>query len=244
MLTWVVIDVCRGKKVGLINLCVGCIAGLASITPGAGFVEPYAAFLIGIICTSCCYAAVEILNSRVDDSLDVVGVHGVGGFTGTVLVGAFANQEGLESSLTQFGRQLGAALFCSAHSLIITYLILYLIDKFMTIRPTLEELKHLDSLLHGEFAYSDMFNQIKEQYGRSDLLEPLTMASIKAETQNITPEKRDALKKLSNQFQQHSSKLAELSSLFEAILDPVEDGGNLVGLKEVDQLQMLLDPIK
>merc|ERR1712150_110878 len=81
-----------GKKPGLVSACVGAVAGLATITPAAGFVSIDAALFIGTCASAFCFACVELINYLVlDDALDVWGVHGMGGVLGTILLGFLAD---------------------------------------------------------------------------------------------------------------------------------------------------------
>ena len=93
----------------------GAIAGLATITPAAGFVGPNAAIIIGLIAGVVCYLAVNMKSRfKFDDSLDVVGIHGIGGVTGTILLGIFAsktvNPGGADGLLLGSGTQLIAVI--------------------------------------------------------------------------------------------------------------------------------------
>lgn len=152
--------------------CVGAIAGLATITPAAGFVQPWAAFLIGVIASVSCYACCEFRRKfEIDDALDVWGVHGMGGFIGTILLGALADhQECLDAdpetntfcinpgtvvrSWSQLGKQTVAACFCAAYSFVMTVAILKGIKSMMKIVPSKEEMEDLDFHVHGEQARS------------------------------------------------------------------------------------------
>ena len=89
---WTGIEWLRNGKPSLVGLCVGAIAGLATVTPTAGFIQPWAAFLLGALAAAFCYACCE-LKSRLgwDDALDVWGVHGMGGALGSVLLGVLAD---------------------------------------------------------------------------------------------------------------------------------------------------------
>ena len=91
MITWMIIDWIHNGKPSMVGALTGSVAGLVTITPAAGFVPPWAAAVIGIICAFVCYGAI-MLRGRMgwDDALDVWGVHGVGGALGTILVGIFA----------------------------------------------------------------------------------------------------------------------------------------------------------
>ena len=116
-LTWMMIEWVRHSKPSVLGIATGAIAGLAAITPASGVVGPIGGLAIGFTSGAVCYLASTILKIRLgyDDSLDVFGVHGVGGFIGTVMAGVFGaaalggNQEGLAIG-SQVGVQLTAAL--------------------------------------------------------------------------------------------------------------------------------------
>jgi len=98
-------------------MCVGAIAGLATITPCAGFVRPWAALLIGVLSGLFCYACCELKNRMEwDDALDVWGVHGMGGALGSVLLGVLADEDvgGVGASTEFVGKQV-AATFATPH---------------------------------------------------------------------------------------------------------------------------------
>ena len=163
-ITWLIIEWIRARKPKLIGLLTGAVAGLATITPAAGFVPVWAAALIGISAGLVCYYAVHLKNKLGwDDALDVWGVHGVGGVLGTILLGVFASSainpavttQGLiygESSL--FIKQLVAVAGASAYAFIFTYLMLALINYITPVRVSeSDEVIGLDDSLHGERAY-------------------------------------------------------------------------------------------
>jgi Amt family ammonium transporter len=162
--TWLVIEWSKSRKPKFIGLLTGAVAGLATITPAAGFVPLWAAALIGIISGLVCYYAVALKNKLGwDDALDVWGVHGVGGVLGTILLGVFATSainpmvttQGLiygESSF--FFKQVIAVAGASAYAFIFTYLMLALINLITPVRVSeSDELIGLDSSIHGERAY-------------------------------------------------------------------------------------------
>jgi len=155
--TWALIDTLRGGKPNMVGVCVGAVAGLATITPAAGFVKPWAAACIGFIAATFCYAMVELRKKmKWDDALDVWGVHGMGGFIGTVCIGVFGSINGAEASGELFGKQLAAVSLVSVYSLILSFGLLKVINLLpqMHLLPTDEELKNgLDFSLHGEKAY-------------------------------------------------------------------------------------------
>ena len=151
------------KRPSLVGLLTGAVAGLATITPAAGFVSPVAAVVIGIVAGVVCYGAVALKNRlRWDDALDVWGVHGVGGFIGIVLLGVLAttafNPAGTNGLLAGnpefFLKQLAAVLASSVWAFAFTYAMLWLIDRFTPVRVTAQvEETGLDSGLHREEAY-------------------------------------------------------------------------------------------
>lgn len=163
---WVVIEWIRERKPKFVGLLTGSIAGLATITPCAGYVPLWAAALIGTIAGIVCYLAVQMKNHlKWDDALDVWGVHGVGGFLGTILLGVFASRtinpslvtEGLffgESSF--FVKELIAVVVAAAYAFIFTYIMLIVINMFTPVRvPKEMEKSGLDEGLHGERAYDE-----------------------------------------------------------------------------------------
>lgn len=148
-------------KPSFVGVLTGSVAGLATITPAAGYVQPWAAVLIGLCCGGVCYFAVQFRTHKGwDDALDVWGVHGVGGILGTILLGVFAvssvnGVSGLvEGNVYQFLIQTGAALFAGAYSFGMTWLILKVVNVFLPVRVTEEEeIKGLDTSIHNETAY-------------------------------------------------------------------------------------------
>ena len=164
--TWLLIDWIKCKKPRFSGLLTGAVAGLATITPGAGYVSITSAVIIGIIASGVCYLAVEMKNKfGLDDALDVWGVHGVGGILGTVLLGVFAtkafNASGADGLLLGnaafFFKQTVSVLGVGAYSFILTYVMLYLINKITSVRVTAQdEAMGLDESIHGETAYSQL----------------------------------------------------------------------------------------
>ncbi len=163
MCTWLFITWWKEGKPSLVGAFTGAVAGLAMVTPAAGYVPTWAAFVIGVVAGSLCYLAVKFRERRKwDDALDVWAAHGVGGLTGTVLLGAFAflsvNAAGANGlfagNATFFGIQLGSALFVAAYSLGVTWLILKVLNWFEPVRvPDAEELEGLDTEMLEREAY-------------------------------------------------------------------------------------------
>jgi ammonium transporter, Amt family len=164
-ITWVIIEWSRERRPKFVGLLTGSIAGLATITPCAGFVPLWASPLIGIAAGLMCYAAVQLKNKmNWDDALDVWGVHGVGGFLGTILLGVFAskavNSAGADGMLrggdTFFIIEAVAVIAASAYAFIFTYIMLIVINWITRVRVTeSEELQGLDFAIHGEHAYDE-----------------------------------------------------------------------------------------
>jgi Amt family ammonium transporter len=161
MMAWLFISWAHEKRPSMVGALTGAVAGLATITPAAGYVRPWAAAIIGLAAAVVCYLAVQFrIKQKWDDALDVWGVHGVGGILGTILTGVFAaasvnKVSGLiEGDTTQFAVQVVAVAICSVYSFGVTYAGLKLIDRFTPVRVADDvEHKGLDEALHGESAY-------------------------------------------------------------------------------------------
>ncbi|MCX6151326.1 MAG: ammonium transporter [Ignavibacteriales bacterium] len=161
--TWMFLAWRLEKKPKFVGLLTGAVAGLATITPAAGFVSINSAVIIGISAGVVCYFAVALKNKLGwDDALDVWGVHGVGGMLGVILLGVFssvsinpAGTDGLIFGGTKFFQvQLLAIAISSVYAFGFTYFVLWLIDKVSVVGLTKEEEeKGLDAVLHGETAY-------------------------------------------------------------------------------------------
>lgn len=162
---WVVIEWSRERKPKFVGLLTGSIAGLATITPCAGFVPLWASPIIGTAAGIVCYLAVQLKNKmKWDDALDVWGVHGIGGVLGTILLGVFAyksvNGAGADGLLLGgtgfFAKQLIAVVIASAYAFIFTYIMLILINLITPVRVSEEHEKSgLDMAQHGEQAYDE-----------------------------------------------------------------------------------------
>jgi len=162
---WLLIAWLNEKKPKFLGLLTGAVAGLATITPAAGYVSPTTAVIIGLVAGVVCYYAVELKNKlRWDDALDVWGVHGVGGFLGIIMLGVFANQQfnpaGTNGLLYGnpgfFVKQVVAVLFSSVWAFVFTYAMLRIIDMFTTVKvDEMSEEIGLDESIHGERAYEE-----------------------------------------------------------------------------------------
>lgn len=160
---WLIMAWVFEKKPKFLGLLTGSVAGLATVTPAAGYITPTSAVLIGIISGIVCYLAINLKNIwKLDDALDVWGVHGVGGFMGIVLLGVFAdasvNPSGVNGLLLGnpgfFFKEIAAVLISSVYAFGVSYGMLWVINKFTTVKVTnMDEEKGLDEALHGESAY-------------------------------------------------------------------------------------------
>eukprot|EP00284_Hemiselmis_tepida_P006665 CAMPEP_0174929936 /NCGR_PEP_ID=MMETSP1355-20121228/29492_1 /TAXON_ID=464990 /ORGANISM="Hemiselmis tepida, Strain CCMP443" /LENGTH=530 /DNA_ID=CAMNT_0016176189 /DNA_START=34 /DNA_END=1626 /DNA_ORIENTATION=+ len=159
MVTWMFIEWAHIGKPTLIGSCIGAIAGLATITPAAGFVRPWAGVLIGFVTAFGCYGCVQLRDIlKWDDALDVWGVHGMGGLFGTLMLGFLADEEigGQDRSGLFFGKQLAACVGTAIYSFVVSYVLLLLVNIVTPIVPDASEVAMgLDVSLHGEQAYDD-----------------------------------------------------------------------------------------
>jgi Amt family ammonium transporter len=170
---WLLVAWFNEKKPKFLGLLTGAVAGLATVTPAAGYVSPSTAVIIGMVSGVVCYYAVELKNKlHWDDALDVWGVHGVGGFLGIVMLGIFANRQfnpaGANGLLygdpTFFVKQVVAVLFSSVWAFVFTYAMLRIIDVFTAVKvDEMSEEIGLDESIHGEHAYEEIG-------GRGDLV--------------------------------------------------------------------------
>ena len=161
-ITWLLLAWLYDGKPSFVEMLIGMIAGLATITPAAGFVSPQSAMLIGVAAGAVCYFAVVFRKKKgLDDALDVWGVHGVGGALGIVMLGVLASesiggQNGLYHGNQDFFmvQLAGLALAC-VWAFAFTYGMLMMIDKVTPVRVSEEAEAALDVTLHGESAYTD-----------------------------------------------------------------------------------------
>jgi ammonium transporter, Amt family len=160
---WLLLAWIFERKPKFLGLLTGAVAGLATITPCAGYVTPTSAVIIGILAGIVCYFAVNLKNRLGwDDALDVWGVHGVGGALGVILLGIMASKavnpagaDGLLGGNTSFFIiQLLTIVGSSIYAFGFTYLMLRALGVFMRVRTTEDEQEQgLDAALHGEEAY-------------------------------------------------------------------------------------------
>jgi len=162
-LSWMTASWVRHKQPSVLGAAAGAVAGLVGITPAAGFVTPMSSLIIGFLAGVGCFVAVElVVRGRVDDSLDVFGVHGVGGMIGALATGIFATtavNEGGSNGLLygnpgQLVTQLIAVVVVAVYAAAVTWVLLKAIDAVIGIRVSQdEEQRGLDVTQHGEAAY-------------------------------------------------------------------------------------------
>ena len=165
-LTWMFIEWKRFGKPSVLGVVTGMVAGLGTITPASGFIGPMGGLAIGIIAGIVCFYATQYVKRKlkIDDSLDVFPVHGIGGITGSLLTGVFAASGlgglGLAEGVTildQVSVQALAVFVTVLWSAFFSFLILKLLDKWVGLRVTIdEEIEGLDTVLHEETGYLDL----------------------------------------------------------------------------------------
>jgi len=146
MLVWLMISWVHEKRPSFVGALTGAVGGLATITPCAGFIEPWAAVVVGVASAVICYMACMFVKKMDwDDALDVFGVHGVGGMLGSVLVGVFAVKsvggvDGLiAGNMHQFLIQVFAVALTSVYAFVVTMLLLKVVNVFSPIRVSKED---------------------------------------------------------------------------------------------------------
>ncbi|UCH54365.1 MAG: ammonium transporter [Pseudomonadota bacterium] len=162
-LAWMFCEWVRYGKPSVLGIVTGMVAGLGTITPASGFVGPMAAVIIGASAGVLCYFATHFIKRglKIDDSLDVFPVHGVGGILGTIAAGIFVGilgGAGLAEGMTM-GKQVGVQLVgvgaTIAWSAIVSFVILKVVDGIVGLRVTAEqETEGLDVVLHNETGYN------------------------------------------------------------------------------------------
>ena len=162
-LVWLAVEWKRFGKPSLVGIVTGTIAGLATVTPASGFVGPLAGVILGLAGGIVCYMAVNYIKNtlKIDDSLDVLAVHGVGGFLGTLLVAVLAGLPGGTgvsegaTALSQLGVQALAAIATLVWSALASWAIVKLCEATVGLRVGKDdEIEGLDYTTHGETGYN------------------------------------------------------------------------------------------
>ena len=162
-LSWMAREWYKQGKASVLGIVTGMVAGLGTITPASGFVGPIGALVIGILAGLVCYEATQYIKKvlKIDDSLDVFPVHGVGGILGTLLTGVFASASfggmGMDNSIsTQVGIQIVGILFTIIWCGFFTFIILRFVDNVLGLRISEDEEEvGIDLSEHGESSYNN-----------------------------------------------------------------------------------------
>lgn len=147
-LTWALWERIKFGKASLVGMVTGTIAGLASITPASGFVGPVEALIIGAVAGILCQEAVNLIRNtfKIDDTLDVFAVHGVGGIFGTIMIAVFG--------AGTWAAQLGSLAIVGVFTLVVTVALVFVVRAITPLRVDEEdEVNGLDLSAHGERAY-------------------------------------------------------------------------------------------
>ncbi len=158
-LSWMIAEWIHGGKPSALGFGSGVVAGLVVITPAAGFVQPGAAIILGLVAGVVCYGGVLMkAKLKYDDSLDAFGVHGIGGTTGALLTGIFATVGAkglLAGDAKQFVTQVIAVVAAGAYAFFVTLIIAFVLNKTIGLRVEKEdEIIGLDQTQHSESAYN------------------------------------------------------------------------------------------
>ena len=165
LIVWTFLDMLRSGKPTAVGCATAIVVGLVAITPAAGFISPMSAIVLGGIAAVPSYLALIIRSkTSLDDSLDVVAAHGVGGTVGALLTGVFADKAlngvfdgALHGNPAQVGIQAVAVLTAAVYSGAMSFVLLKLISLFIPLRAsTADESTGLDVTMHGEEAYLHM----------------------------------------------------------------------------------------
>lgn len=174
ILTWISLNWMRKIPPSSVGIAVAAVVGLVTITPAAGYVTPMSSIVIGIVGALVCYLFMThrpTIFKRIDDTLDVFTCHGLAGVAGALLTGIFASKEvnpagnngWFYGNPQLFWKQIIAVVAVIATTVIGTAIILYLLKKFMKIRPSAaEERLGIDLAEHAESAYSRRIKRNKE----------------------------------------------------------------------------------
>jgi Amt family ammonium transporter len=168
VLVWMGIEWIKFRKPSVLGAVTGMVAGLGTITPASGYVGPGGGLIIGIVAGAVCFYATQFIKRvlKIDDSLDVFPVHGIGGIIGTFMAGIFASTslgvfsgfgfaEGIHSMWGQVRVQLIGIVSVTIFTALVSFILLKLVDKLLGLRVSEEqEIEGLDHVLHEETGYN------------------------------------------------------------------------------------------
>ena len=157
-LAWMTIEWIKHKKPSVLGIVTGMVAGLGTITPASGFVGPVGGVLIGLCGGTICYFATQLIKNslKIDDSLDVFPVHGVGGALGTILAAIFISSAwGGNGGDASIGIQVIGVIATAGYTAIVSLILLKLVSIFIPLRADEDtEEQGLDIIQHGESGYN------------------------------------------------------------------------------------------
>ena len=168
--TWMIIEWKKHGKPSALGVVTGMVAGLGTITPASGFVGPGGALIIGLLAGSVCFSATMYIKRvlKIDDSLDVFPVHGVGGILGTMMAGVFSATslgvfsgfgfaDGIETMAQQVWVQFVGVAATIIFTAVVTWILLKVVSLFVSLRvEDEEEIEGLDVVLHDERGYDNI----------------------------------------------------------------------------------------
>jgi len=164
-LVWIIIEWVHQGKATALGFASGILAGLVAVTPAAGVVQPYGAIILGALASVICYMAIQVKNKLgYDDSLDAFGIHGVGGIVGALFLVFFIRPSWMQEAAiaaggswtvwNQLGIQAIAVGIAVVYAAVMTFVIIYLLNKVVPFKATEEEeMAGLDRSYHGERGY-------------------------------------------------------------------------------------------
>lgn len=167
-LGWVSVEWKRSGKPSALGFASGAVAGLVAITPAAGYVNPQWAIVLGFIGGIVCYGAVRSkFKLNIDDTLDAVGIHGMGGIWGSIATGIFAANGLIAGNTALLKIQLISTGSVIIYSLAVTSVIIFVLEKTMGLRVSkLDEVKGLDITQHGERGYNHEDIELIESFAK------------------------------------------------------------------------------
>ena len=184
--SWILTEYCINRRPTVLGMLNGAIAGLVSITPSAGYVDPTGAFFIGLISGPVCYYGITLKKQfGFDDALDAFGLHGIAGVYGGFMTGLFAKNYGTKGAFYGNGRQVALQLYgivvCTGWSLFMTTILLFLVDVSIGLRVSLDtEKSGLDRSSHGEGLYAERSKTITPSERVADLLKSYAIAKARS----------------------------------------------------------------
>ena len=161
MAVWTILTAIREKRPSFMSAMLGFLGGLVAVTPAAGIITPSSALILSLIVSIVCYVCINIIHPTVgfDDTLDVWGLHGMGGFTGTILLPLFADSSLIDmsrSAIAQVGVQAGCVIGGAVFAFVATWIILKVIGMITPLRLPAEIEGNVDEAVYKEKMYDQL----------------------------------------------------------------------------------------